>query len=323
MSSSDETTTVALANGVQMPRIGFGCAFGDWTGQSDFQGFLPEQAWRTLSLALETGYRAFDGAHCYGTERHMGDVFGRALAAGDIEREDLFLTTKLAHPPTPPEVAISHRRTWDWSAVPDIAQRVADDFDFSKEQLGIGYFDLVLMHWPGPFDNEDRAFAREARATIWKFFETLLERGEARAIGVSNFSERHLSELMEDGSVAPMVNQIELHPYCQNPELVKFCQDRDIVVEAYAPFASGSVGLFDDPVIREIADAAGRSPGQVILRWHLQHGHVVLPKSTHRGRMAENLNLFDFSLDDEAMQKIDALAPEDPKRSTQAPDAIA
>lgn len=323
MAPEDDMETVALANGVRLPRIGFGCAFGDWTGQSEFQGFLPEQAWRALSLALEAGYRAFDGAHCYGTEHHMGDVFGRAFAAGELERGDLFLTTKLAHPPAPPEVAISHRRTWDWKAVPDIARRVADDFDFSKEQLGIGYFDLLLMHWPGPFDNKDRAFAREARATIWKVFETLLERGETRAIGVSNFAERHLSELSEDATVAPMVNQIELHPYCQNPELVRFCRERDIVVEAYAPFASGSVGLFDDPVIQEIADATERSPGQVILRWHLQHGHVVLPKSTNRERMAENLALFDFSLDDDAVRKIDALAPEEPKRSTQNPDALA
>lgn len=306
-----------------MPRVAFGCAFGDWTGGGDFQGFLPEQAWRAMTLALEAGYRSFDGAHCYGTERHLGDVLGRALAAGGVERSELFLTTKLAHPATPPEVAISHRLTWDWDAVPDIAARVRDDFDRSKERVGIGYFDLVLMHWPGPFGNEDRAFARGARATIWKVFEELLDRGETRAIGVSNFSRRHLSELIEDAAVTPMVNQIELHPYCQDPGLVRFCEDQGLVVEAYAPFASGSMGLFEDPVVREIAAAHRRSPGQIILRWHLQHGRVVLPKSTSAARMAENLALFDFSLGDEAMRDIDGLAPDEPRRSTRDPALLA
>jgi diketogulonate reductase-like aldo/keto reductase len=120
-----------------------------------------------------------------------------------------------------------------------------------------------------------------------------------------------------------MVNQIELHPYCQDPDLVRFCEDQGLVVEAYAPFASGSMGLFEDPVVREIADARRRSPGQIILRWHLQHGRVVLPKSTSAARMAENLALFDFSLGDEAMRKIDGLAPDEPRRSTRDPALLA
>ena len=302
--------------------MGFGCAFGAWTGGGGFQGFLPEEAWRSVTLALEVGFRHFDCAHCYGTERHVGDILGRAMADGRLRREDLFVTTKLAHAAAPPHVAISHLLTWNWDEVPDIQQRVLDDFERSKEKLGLGTVDLLLMHWPGSFNVTDAGFAVEARLAVWEVFETLHKRGDALSIGVCNFTESHLSDLLDAGRTVPAINQIELHPYCQSPELVRFCQDRGIVVEAYAPFASGAFGLLKDPVICRIANDVGRSTGQVILRWHIQQDHVVLPKSSNPQRMAENLCLFDFELDESQMAQITALAPAQPKRTTVDPATI-
>jgi len=314
--------TISLANGKTIPTVGFGCAFGHWTGGDVMQGFQPDQAWRALTVAVEAGFRHFDGAFCYGTERHLGDVLGRAMADGRVERSELFVTTKLAHPAAPPHVAISHRLTWNWDQVPDLQQRVLDDFEASKEKLGLGTVDLLLMHWPGSFDNQDAGFAREARLAIWETFERLLKRGDAQAIGVCNFTQSHLEDLMSVGRTLPMVNQTELHPYCQDTGLVRFCQQNGIVVEAYAPFASGAFGMLQDPVIQEIAASVGVSTGQAILKWHLKKGHVVLPKSTNPTRIAQNLDLFHFDLTEEQMQRINDLQPEEEKRTTPAPGSI-
>lgn len=313
---------MALAGGTEIPAVGFGCAFGNWTGGDQMQGFLPEEAWRAATLALEAGFRHFDSARCYGTERHLGDILGRAMAEGRVRRGELFVTTKLAHPAAPPHVAISHLLTWNWNEVPDIRQRVLDDFESSKEKLGLGAVDLLLMHWPGTFGNADAGFAREARLAVWETFEAVHKRGDAREIGVCNFTESHLGDLIGAGRTVPAVNQIELHPYCQNPGLVRYCQARGIVVEAYAPFASGAFGLLKDPVISEIGREVGRSNGQVILRWHLQQGHVVLPKSGNPIRIRENIELFDFTLEESQMARITALAPSEPRRTTPDPASI-
>lgn len=314
--------SVSLSNGTKIPVAGFGCAFGNWTGGDDMQGFLPEQAWRALTLALDAGFRHFDTAFCYGTERHLGNVLGRAMADGRVDRSELFITTKVAHPPSPPHVAISHRLTWNWRNADSIQARVKDDFDASKEKLGMGYVDLLLMHWPGDFANDDPVFAKEARAAIWEAFEGFLQRGDARAIGICNATERHLQEFVDSGRTLPMVNQIELHPYCQNPGLTAFCREHGIVVEAYAPFASGAFGLLQDPVIKAVADELGCSTGQAILKWHLQQGHVVLPKSGNAKRIAQNLDLFNIELNDAQMVRISGLSPSEPKRSTVDPESV-
>jgi len=312
-----------LSNGTAIPAVGFGCAFGNWTGGDVVQGFLPEQAWRSLTLALETGFTHFDCAHCYGTERHLGDVIGRAMAEGRVERDDLFLTTKLAHPAAPPHVAISHLLTWDWNVVPDIQQRVLDDFDRSKEKLGVGAVDLLLVHWPGTFGNTDSGFGRESRLAIWEVFESLYRRGDVAAIGVCNYTEAHLMEIIEAGRTVPMVNQVEFHPYCQNPELDSFCREKGILIEAYSPFASGAFGLLSDPVISAIAAQTGYSTGQVILKWHVQQGRVVLPKSRDAKRMAQNLDLFANPLTDQQLQQINRLGEAESRRTTPDPAAIA
>ncbi|MFC7337491.1 aldo/keto reductase family protein [Haloferula chungangensis] len=321
-SQSAVIPSLTLNNGREIPVVGFGCAFGDWTGKDEMQGFRPEESWRPMTLALEAGYRHFDTAFCYGTERHLGDIVGRALAEGKLTRDELFVTTKLAHPPTPPHVAISHRLTWDWRKVDDLAARVADDFDRSKEMLGMGHVDLLLMHWPGTFENQDAGFAKEARLAIWETFESFVERGDAHSIGVCNFTQSHLDDLIEAGRRVPAVNQTEYHPYCQDPELLEFCRSHSIIVEAYAPFASGAFGLLKDPVISEISEQLGRSTGQVILKWHLQQGRVVLPKSGNAKRIAQNLELFDFEIDEEQLARIDGVKPSEAQRSAADPTTV-
>ena len=320
--------TITLHNGVTMPTLAFGCAFGDWVGRTEFQGFLPEQAWRAVSLALDNGYRAFDGARVYGTERIVGILLGQRFASGALTREELFITTKLAHPATPPHVNISHKRTWDPDKVDDIAQRVRDDMVDTLDDLGLGYVDLLLMHWPGSFDENttgDPDFPRKARATIWRTFCELADKGAARAIGVSNFTIGHLRQLMDDvpePERRPTVNQVEIHPYCRDPELETFCRERGIVVTAYAPFASGAFGLLQDPALAAIAERHGKTTGQIVLRWHVQSGRTALPKTSKTKRMAENRAIYDFVLSDEEMRAIDALGADEVRRTCPDPSAV-
>ncbi len=326
--ATDDVREVTLHNGVTMPSLAFGCAFGDWVGATDFQGFLPEQAWRAVSLALDNGYRAFDGAHVYGTERIVGNVIGQRFASGELDRDELFVTTKLAHPSAPPHINISHRRTWDADKVGDIAQRVRDDMVDTLDDLGLGYVDLLLMHWPGGFSqpvSSDPDFPREARATIWRTFCEFLDKGAARAIGVSNFTIGHLRQLIEDvtdPAYRPTVNQVEIHPYCRDPELEAFCRDQGIVVTAYAPFASGAFGLLQDEVLAEIAKRHDKTTGQVVLRWHVQSGRTALPKTSKASRMVQNRDIYDFALSDEDMRRIDALGAGEPRRTCPDPSTI-
>jgi diketogulonate reductase-like aldo/keto reductase len=174
---------VKLANGVLMPQVGFGCAFGNWTDPAGFPGLLPEQAWRAVTLALEAGYRHFDTAVAYSTERHIGSILGAKLASGELQRSDVHITTKVAHPDAPPHVAIARHRTFNARDVPDVGKRVDEQFDRSLDDLGVGYVDLLLMHWPGTFDETDVEFAAQTRLAIWRRLESYLKKGTARAIG--------------------------------------------------------------------------------------------------------------------------------------------
>ncbi|MDJ0739623.1 MAG: aldo/keto reductase [Gammaproteobacteria bacterium] len=320
---------VTLHNGVTMPTLAFGCAFGDWVGASAFQGFRPELAWQAVSLALDNGYRAFDGARVYGTERIVGTLLGQRFSSGDLTRDDLFVTTKLAHPAAPPHINISHRRTWDFDKVDDIAQKVRDDMVDTLDDLGLGYVDLLLMHWPGSFgqpSSTDANFSRKARATIWRTFCEIADKGTARAIGVSNFTSSHLRQLMEDipePELRPTVNQVEVHPYCRDSELESFCNERGIVVTAYAPFASGAFNMLNDTVLETIAAQHKKTPGQVVLRWHVQSGRTALPKTSKEKRMAENRDIYDFELSDDEMKSIDALGAGDARRTCPDPSTIA
>ncbi|MFE2646692.1 aldo/keto reductase, partial [Streptomyces nigra] len=242
--------------------------FGVWQVPDD-------EAERAVATALEAGYRSIDTAAIYGNETGTG----KAVAASGVPREDVFVTTKV----------------WNSDHGYDSTLRA---FDTSVEKLGLEYVDLYLIHWPTP--------ARGTYVDTYKAFEKLLADGRVRAIGVSNFLPEHLERLIEETSVVPAVNQIELHPHLQQHASRDFHAAHGIATEAWSPLGSGK-GLLEVPAIVAIARKHGRTPAQVVLRWHLQIGNVVIPKSVTPSRIKENIDVFDFSLDDEDLVLIIAL----------------
>jgi diketogulonate reductase-like aldo/keto reductase len=222
--------------------------------------------------ALRLGYRHIDTARIYGNEKDVG----AAVRESGVPRAEIFVTTKL----------------WNDDQGFDSALRA---FDASLGRLGLAYVDLYLLHWP----------VAGKRLDSWRALERIKGDGRARHIGVSNFLVPHLEELLAKASEPPAVDQIEIHPFLQQRETRVFCKQNDIVVEAYSPLTSGQ--RLDHPVVLGVAKRSGHSPAQVLLRWAVQHGLVVLPKSTHEKRIAENGTLFDFTLDDAAMKELDAL----------------
>ncbi|MEU9796640.1 aldo/keto reductase [Streptomyces sparsogenes] len=227
-----------------------------------------------VTAALEAGYRSIDTAAIYGNESGVG----KALAESGIARDDLFITTKL----------------WNSDQGYDATLK---GFDAGLDKLGLDYVDLYLIHWPTP--------ARDLYRESWKAIEKLAADGRIRAAGVSNFQPAHLRRLLEGTDLVPVVNQIELHPGLQQNELRALHADLGIATEAWSPLAQGAV--LGDDAITAIAAQHGKSPAQVVLRWHLQLGNVVIPKSVTPARIRENLDVFDFTLSDEEMAAIAAL----------------
>ena len=242
--------------------------FGVWQVPDD-------EAQTAVAQALEAGYRSIDTAAIYGNEEGTG----RAVAASGLAREDLFVTTKL----------------WNSDQGYDSTLRA---FDTSLSKLGLEYLDLYLIHWPMP--------AREKYVDTYKAFEKLLADGRVRAIGVSNFLPEHLERLTGETSVLPAVNQIELHPHLQQHTAREVHAELGIATEAWSPLGSGK-GILDIPAIVAIAQKHGRTPAQVVLRWHLQLGNVVIPKSVTPSRIKENIDVFGFTLDTEDLAAISAL----------------
>ncbi|WP_432498319.1 aldo/keto reductase [Kineococcus gypseus] len=228
-----------------------------------------------VETALQAGYRHIDTAAIYGNEAGVG----RALAASGIAREELFVTTKL----------------WNAEQGFDSTLRA---FDASLQRLGLDAVDLYLIHWPVP--------AADAYVDTYEAFERIHAEGRARAIGVSNFQPHHLERLLGETSVVPAVNQVELHPFFQQAELRAADAAHGIVTEAYSPLASGK-GVVDDPEVVALAREHGRTPAQVVLRWHLQLGNLVIPKSVTPERIRENFDVFDFELSDADLARIAGL----------------
>ncbi|NKY13900.1 aldo/keto reductase [Streptomyces somaliensis] len=234
-----------------------------------------DEAVEAVGTALEAGYRSVDTAAVYQNERGTG----RAVAASGIPREELFVTTKL----------------WNSEQGYDSTLRA---FDASLERLGLDYVDLYLIHWPVP--------ARGAYVDTYRALEKILADGRARSIGVSNFLPEHLERLMDATSVVPAVNQIELHPYLAQAEARAFHARHGIATEAWSPLGQGR-DLLETPAVAAVAHKHGRSPAQVVLRWHLQLGNVVIPKSVTPSRIRENIDVFGFELDAEDMAAFAAL----------------
>ena len=252
----------------------------------------PEDTARAVSVALEAGYRHIDTAEMYGNEQGVGE----AVRASGLDRADVYITSKLDNG--------FHR--------PDEARRA---FAQTLSELGTEYVDLFLIHWPLPtlYDGDF--------VSTWKTLEEFRQDGRARSIGVSNFQAAHLERLAAECDVVPAVNQIELHPYFGNSEVDAYGRAHGIATEAWAPIAQGKV--LDDPVLNEIAGRLGKSPAQVALRWHIQRGNIVFPKSTTPARIKENFELFDFELEPDDVEKVDALDRGEEGRDGPHPDTFA
>jgi 2,5-diketo-D-gluconate reductase A len=255
-----------------------------------FQIPPPETA-QAVTHALEAGYRHIDTAEMYGNEQGVGE----AIRAGGLARSDVYVTSKLNNG--------FHR--------PDDARRA---FDETLESLGFEYVDLFLIHWPLPtlYDGDF--------VSTWQTLEQFKSDGRARSIGVSNFQVAHLERLAAETDTVPAVNQIELHPYFQNREVADYGREHGIATEAWAPIAQGKV--LEDPTLTEIAGRAGKSVAQVVLRWHIQRGNIVFPKSVTPERIRENFALFDFELEPADLETIDALDRGEAGRNGPNPDVF-
>jgi 2,5-diketo-D-gluconate reductase A len=234
----------------------------------------PEQTRDATLSALEVGYRHIDTAQMYGNEKEVG----QAIRESGIDRDAVFVTSKLNN---------------GFHAYDD----ALDAFDRSLKDLDLGYLDLFLVHWPLPGVGD--------YVETWKAMEKMYESGRVRAIGVSNFQPHHLRNILGSTSVTPAVNQIEAHPYLANDEVRAFDAEHGIATEAWSPIAKGNV--LDDPTIVRIAEANAKTPAQVTLRWHVQRGDIVFPKSVTRSRVEENFGIFDFELSEADMVDITAL----------------
>lgn len=243
-----------------------------WLGFGVFKLPDGEEVVQAVLTALKAGYRSIDTASIYGNERGVG----KAIKESGIPREEIFLTTKV----------------WNSDQGFDNALNA---FDESLKRLDVDYVDLYLIHWPG----------KDLYVKTWKALERIYQYGRARAIGVSNFHIHHLHNLMSHCDINPMVNQVEFHPFLFQPELVRFCMDNNIQLEAWSPLAKGK--FLDNAVLLRIGEKYGKTAAQVMLRWDLQHCVVTIPKSSHRNRIEENARIFDFELSEEDMDSIDAL----------------
>jgi 2,5-diketo-D-gluconate reductase A len=236
----------------------------------------PDETTRIVTDALSVGYRHIDTAAIYGNEEGVG----KALATSGIDRSELFITTKLWNDRQGTESAF-------------------DAFEESLEKLGLDQVDLYLIHWPAP--------ANDKFVESWRALEKIQESGRARSIGVSNFLVPHLDRLLHETTIVPAVNQIELHPAHQQPEVTAFSRENGIHIEAWGPLGQGKYPLFNEDVVKNAAETHDKSPAQIVIRWHLQNGNILFPKSNRRERMAENFDVFDFELSRTEFTMISAL----------------
>ena len=261
------SNTITLNNGIKMPRLGLGV----------FRVENSSELVNAVKVAIKNGYRSIDGAAIYGNEEAMGEGIRQGIKEAGISREDLFITSKV------------------WNADLGYESTIAA-YEASLKRLGVDYLDLYLIHWPveGKY--------KEA----WRALEHLYKEGRVKAIGVSNFQIHHLEDLLKDAEIKPVINQIELHPYLSQKDVREFCKENDIQVEAWSPLMAGN-GLLENDVLKEIAKKYNKTAAQVVLRWDLESDVVTIPKSTNERRLIENIDIFDFSLSKDDIEKIDSL----------------
>jgi 2,5-diketo-D-gluconate reductase A len=256
--------TILLNNGKTIPQIGFG------TSPLNDKEVVP-----AVTAAIEAGYRHIDTAYRYNNERGVG----RGIRDSGIDREDLFVTTKL-----------------DGAFQGD--DRAIGGLDESLRRLGLDYVDLLLIHWPLPQQDE--------YVSTWRTFEKLVAAGKTRSIGLSNFKPAHIDRLLAECTIRPAVNQIQLNPRITRPEQRVYNSEQGIVTEAWSPLGAGN-DLLKNPILATIGAKYGKSPAQVVLRWHIELGIVAIPRSTNPGRIAQNIDIFDFALTSDEIAAISAL----------------
>ncbi len=257
-----------LTNGIKMPMEGFGV----------FQVRDKEECKESVLNAIRAGYRLIDTAASYTNEDAVGEAVREAIAEGICTREELFITSKM------------------WVQDMQNYEMAKKAIDHSIETLGVEYLDLYLLHQ-----------AMKDYFSAWRAMEDAYKEGKLRAIGVSNFYPHVLTNFCETVAIRPMVNQIEMHPYFTQEPALKVMEEYQIVPEAWAPLGGGRHNPFDNEMVKEIAAAHGKTVGQVVLRWNVQRGVVVIPKSVHKTRIEENFQIWDFTLTEEEMQRISSL----------------
>ena len=256
-----------------------------WLGFGVFKVSDGQEVEQAVGYALEVGYRSIDTAAFYKNERGVGN----AIRESGIPREDIFLTTKV----------------WNED---QRQKRTLEAFEESLKCLGTDYVDLYLVHWP----------VKGCYQETWQVMEEIYQSGRAKAIGISNFLEHHIEDILRDSQIVPAVNQIEFHPFLVQPALLKFCQEHKIQVEAWAPLMQGQI--ITEQAVQNLAEKYHKTPAQIVLRWDLQHEVVTIPKSTHPNRIVENAQIFDFELSHADMNLLDALG--EGKRIGSHPDTF-
>ena len=270
MSDLNINSKVILNNGLEMPVIGLGT----------FRAEENAEIINSIKWALEAGYTLIDTAASYKNE----EIIGKAIRESGVKRENIFLSTKL------PNTDQGYESTL-------LA------IDKSLERLGVEYVDLYLIHWPSASENREEDINK--REDTWKAMEEIYKSGKAKAIGVSNYTIKHLEDMKKYAKIPPVVNQVEFHPFLYQKELLEYCRENNIALEAYRPLTQGK--KMDDETISEIAKNYNKTNAQVLLCWSLQHGCIAIPKSTNKGRIQENIDIFDFELSEEDMSKLDSL----------------
>lgn len=260
--------TVQFYNGRTMPKIGLGT----------YRVKDGDECRESVKYAIEQGYRSIDTAMIYGNEETVGQGIKEGLESTGLSREDLFITSKL------------------W--LTDFGrQNVEDAYRQSVAKLGLDYLDLYLMHWPGT--NE------AVMIDTWRGMEDLYKQNQVKNIGVSNFTPEHFEALLAQVSIKPVINQVEFHPYLAQNELRKYLEAQNIIMESWSPLMNSQI--LHDEVINEVANEVGKTPAQVVIRWNIQHDVVVIPKSVTPHRIEENLDVWNFELSDNQMERIDQL----------------
>jgi len=326
--NNNKIPTITLSNGVQMPQLALGTAplssaKGETSTNLNFTGFFPEQVPHSVNSGLSSGIRHIDTALIYRSHTKVAHVLNTKFMENKLNREDVFITSKIYHPPSTGFGMNCNTIDIDNLSIEEVEKKVHEQFEMSLNELGVGYVDLMLLHWPsagggaGNQSSKDDGkqmveicpVNRAKRIAAWKVLEHYYSMGWTRAIGVSNFHEVHLQHLLDDGaSIKPHVNQMETSVYIQHTKTIRYCKENDIQIMAFSPFGRGVMKIEDDEVIKSIATKYNNvSPGQIALAYLINLGYAVSFYSSSEERMKGNIEACSLKLDSDDMDKLSSL----------------